>query len=69
MSLSLYAKVSHSVTFPAKQISCPAFGGVNMDLLLVTSAAVAADVDDEKAGMTFSIRLEAIGHSEYSVEL
>ena len=62
-------ELHHSVTFPAKQISCPAFGGVNMDLLLVTSAAVAADVDDEKAGMTFSIGLEAIGHSEYSVEL
>lgn len=40
-----------------------------MDLLLVTIAAVEADVDDEKAGMTFSIGLKAIGHSEYSVEL
>jgi sugar lactone lactonase YvrE len=58
-----------SVTFPAKQISCPAFGGLNMDVLLVTSAAVDADKKDTSAGMTFTIDQEAIGLPEYCVEL
>ena len=58
-----------SVTFPAKQISCPAFGGLNMDVLLVTSAAVDADKKDTSAGMTFTIDQEAIGLTEYCVEL
>jgi len=57
------------ITFPAKQISCPAFGGLNMDLLLATSAAVDADKEDTSAGMTFTINLEATGLPEYSVEL
>ena len=57
------------VTFPAQQISCPAFGGLNMDLLLVTSAAVGADKKDTSAGMTFTIGLDAFGLQEYCVEL
>tara|TARA_B100000767_G_scaffold220416_1_gene208715 strand:+ start:1527 stop:2399 length:873 start_codon:yes stop_codon:yes gene_type:complete len=57
------------VTFPAQQISCPAFGGLNMDLLLVTSAAVDADKKDTSAGMTFTIGLDAFGLQEYCVEL
>ena len=57
------------VTFPAQQISCPAFGGLNMDLLLVTSTAVAADKKDTSAGMTFTIGLYAFGLQEYCVEL
>ena len=57
------------VTFPAQQISCPAFGGLNMDLLLVTSAAVDTDKKDTSAGMTFTIGLDAFGLQEYCVEL
>ena len=57
------------VTFPAQQISCPAFGGLNMDLLLVTSATVDADKKDTSAGMTFTIGLDAFGLQEYCVEL
>ena len=57
------------VTFPAQQISCPAFGGLNMDLLLVTSAAVDADKKDTSAGMTFTIGLDAFVLQEYCVEL
>ena len=57
------------VIFPAQQISCPAFGGLNMDLLLVTSAAVDADKKDTSAGMTFTIGLDAFGLQEYCVEL
>jgi len=57
------------VTFPAKQITCPAFGGVNMDILLATSAAIDADKEDKSAGVTFTIRLETTGLPEYCVEL
>jgi len=57
------------VRFPAKQISCPAFGGVNMDVLLATSASVDADHEDTSAGMTFTISLDATGLADYRVEL
>jgi|TARA_B110000196_G_scaffold278297_1_gene257279 sugar lactone lactonase YvrE len=57
------------VIFPAKQISCPAFGGVNMDVLLATSAAIDADKEDKRAGVTFTLRLETTGLPEYCVEL
>ena len=62
----------HRVAFGAKQISCPAFGGANMQVLLATSAAVDADIEDKNAGMTFTLDTKGVditGLAEYRVEL
>jgi sugar lactone lactonase YvrE len=64
------------VAFGAKQISCPAFGGPDMNVLLATSAAVDASAEDKYAGMTFTVDLtldnagiNVSGLPEYRVEL
>lgn len=60
------------VAFDAKQISCPAFGGTHMKVLLATSAAVDADIKDKNAGMTFTMDtavMDITGLAEYRVEL
>ena len=64
------------VAFGAKQISCPAFGGPDMNVLLATSAAVDASAEDKHAGMTFTVDLtldnagiNVSGLPEYRVEL
>ena len=55
------------VTFPASQISCPAFGGVDLSTLFVTSAAVG--VREPLAGQTFFQATEALGQAEHQVIL
>jgi sugar lactone lactonase YvrE len=54
-----------SVTFPAKQISCPAFGGRDLKTLYATSAAIGLDGAFE--GQTFSAPVDTVGQREYSV--
>ena len=55
------------VGFPASQISCPCFGGAELDVLYATSAAV--DVEGEAEGMTFVTRPGAKGQAEHQVIL
>ncbi|MDG1425584.1 MAG: SMP-30/gluconolactonase/LRE family protein, partial [Paracoccaceae bacterium] len=50
------------ITFPASQISCPAFGGANLSTLFVTSAATG--VREPLAGQTFFKATEALGQAE-----
>ena len=55
------------ITFPASQISCPAFGGANLSTLFVTSAATG--VREPLAGQTFFKATEALGQAERQVIL
>ena len=55
------------ITFPASQISCPAFGGANLSTLFVTSAATG--VREPLAGQTFFKATEALGQAEHRVIL
>lgn len=53
--------------FPAKQTTCPAFGGPDMRRLHCTSAATGLDGDDH--GKTFAIETEITGQKEHRVLL
>lgn len=53
--------------FPAKQTSCPAFGGPDLQTLFCTSAAVGLTGDDE--GKTFAIPTDIAGQAEHRVIL
>lgn len=55
------------VSFPASQISCPAFGGADMSTLFVTSAATG--VHEPLAGQTFFKITDAVGQAEHQVIL
>ncbi|MBT0957794.1 SMP-30/gluconolactonase/LRE family protein [Alphaproteobacteria bacterium KMM 3653] len=57
-----------AVTFPASQISCPAFGGEGLKTLFATSAAVGLP-DEAAAGQTFRADAGATGLAEYQVIL
>jgi sugar lactone lactonase YvrE len=58
---------------PAAQLTCPAFGGPGLNTLFVTSAAMPlsarARPDQQAAGMTFALRVEATGQPEPRVVL
>jgi sugar lactone lactonase YvrE len=56
-----------AVNVPAKQASCPAFGGADLSTLYVTSAATGLDGPDE--GKTFVIATQARGQREHRVIL
>lgn len=58
-----------AVDFPATQISCPAFGGVNGTTLFATSAADGTQSSDLNAGLTFSIETDVAGQPEHRVIL
>ncbi len=53
--------------FPAKQTSCPAFGGPDLQTLFCTSAAVGLTGDDE--GQTFQTQTTTTGQTEHRVIL
>ena len=57
----------NQITFPASQISCPAFGGADLSTLFVTSAAVG--VREPLAGQTFFQATKALGQAEHQVIL
>jgi sugar lactone lactonase YvrE len=52
-------------TFPAKQTSCPAFGGPDLQTLYCTSAAVGLTGNDD--GKTFSTPTKTTGQKEHRV--
>ena len=59
----------HAVDVPATQSSCPCFGGEDMTLLHVTTAADGAPSEDRFAGMTFRIGTDTVGQAEHRVIL
>lgn len=56
-----------AVSFPAEQISCPAFGGADLKTLFATSAADGLDGVIE--GQTFALTLDVAGQPEHRVLL
>jgi len=56
-----------AVAFPAKQISCPAFGGADLQTLFATSAANGLDGPDE--GKCFQVATTTNGQREHRVRL
>ena len=58
-----------STSVGATQASCPAFGGADLDQLLVTTAAVDTGAEDPLAGQTFLATSPVTGHAEYQVKL
>ena len=56
-----------SIDLPARQATCPAFGGDNLHSLFCTSAADGLDGPDD--GKTFSINSDYIGQTEHRVIL
>ncbi len=59
--------LTETVAFPAKQTSCPAFGGPDLNTLFCTSAGVDLIGDDD--GKTFATKIEAKGQAEHRVLL
>ena len=60
------------IVFPAKQISCPAFGGADLSQLYATSAAqgvTQANVEPSRAGNTFIVTTGFTGVAEPAVNL
>lgn len=55
------------ISFPAKQISCPAFGGAELQTLFATSAAV--DLSGEDEGKTFFAQTGTRGQLEHRIIL
>lgn len=58
-----------AIGFMADQISCPAFGGDDLDVLFATSAADGAGEDDRMAGATFAARVGVRGQAANRVIL
>ena len=56
-----------SISFPAEQISCPAFGGADLRTLFATSAA--EGLDEAIEGQTFAVPLDVAGQREHRVIL
>ncbi|MDR6263894.1 SMP-30/gluconolactonase/LRE family protein [Roseobacter sp. N2S] len=56
-----------AISFPAEQISCPAFGGADLKTLFATSAADGLDGVIE--GQTFALTLDVAGQPEHRVLL
>lgn len=59
--------LSQTVTFPAKQTSCPAFGGPDLKTLFCTSAGVGQIGEDD--GKTFATPVDTVGQAEHRVIL
>lgn len=61
-----------AISFPAEQITCPAFGGPNLTTLFATSAKEGLErtfFTQPQAGKTFAIQLDTAGHPENQVIL
>ncbi len=56
-----------AVEVPAKQASCPAFGGADLRSLFVTSAA--DGLDGAAEGKTFAVKMDVQGQAEHQVIL
>lgn len=58
-----------AITFPASQISCPAFGGADGQSLFATSASEGLDSATEADGCTFAVHTDIRGQVEHQVQL
>ena len=74
--VSVYAPDGHflfALDMPARQTTCPAFGGPGLNALFCTSAAQELDAEqlakDPKAGMTFETQVGTTGQAEHRVVL
>ncbi|MFS4437004.1 SMP-30/gluconolactonase/LRE family protein [Paracoccaceae bacterium GXU_MW_L88] len=62
-------KFMDAVDLPAKQISCPAFGGADLTTLFATSAVEDLDPAPEMEGKTFAVEIGVKGQEERKVIL
>lgn len=58
-----------AIPFPAKQTSCPAFGGPDLTTLFCTSARTDLDTPGADDGKTFAVQTNTIGQKEHRVLL
>lgn len=58
-----------SVALPARQTTCPAFGGADCSTLIVTTAAKGPAGGDPNAGLTYRLTPDATGQAEHRVIL
>ena len=58
-----------AIELPARQISCPAFGGENLDILFATSACENLEDIGVHDGQTFATQLEVKGQIERKVNI
>ncbi len=58
-----------AIAFPASQISCPGFGGPDLNRLFVTSARDGLSEPGAHDGQTFVVETEATGQQEHRVIL
>lgn len=58
---------AEEISFPAKQVSCPAFGGADLQTLFATTAADGLEGEDE--GRTYFAQVSTRGQSEHRVVL
>ncbi len=58
-----------SLDLPTPQITCPCFGGPDLNRLMLTSAAEGRPDEDEQAGHTFVFETEVTGNAEARVRL
>lgn len=65
-----HGQLVEAIGFGATQISCPAFGGANLDMLYCTSAAIGLDNSiNPHQGKTFAAQTRARGQAEHRVIL
>ena len=58
-----------AITFPARQMSCPSFGGPDLTTLYGTSAAVDLAPAGKDDGKTFAVQTQTTGQKEHRVIL
>lgn len=58
-----------AITFPARHVSCPSFGGKDMTTLFATSSTEGLDPPGRDDGKTFAIEIEVRGQAEHAVRL
>lgn len=58
-----------AVTFPASQISCPAFGGADGRTLFATSASEGLTPATVADGCTFAAQTDSLGQADHQVQL
>lgn len=60
-------EVDRVVDVPAKNITCPAFGGPDLKTLFITSAKPGPDDDDPQGGNLFAVDLDVSGLPEHRI--
>lgn len=58
-----------SINLPASQVTCPAFGGHNLQTMFITSASIDLTNSTKNDGVTFSIDLKISGQKEHQILL